>query len=334
MSFFKVNSLSTSYGLALVLICGLALSSAPRLSAQAIPLETATAFIELFRPEELSTLQRPFHDPRRKTWDRIPKVREGYRVEDMSIPQRTALHTMLHTFLTMRGYLLVTTIMFNEDIQQKREPELGRTQYWMEIFGTPAPDSLWGWQLEGHHLSLNLTYKGDSLISHTPFLIGSNPQVVTEEEERAGFMYLYRQELLIGRAVDSLTPEQREVGYSDAPQPNNMFGEIYRDTLYTPYRGLRVYEDSSEVLFPAKYVAVGYLSNIMSDDEYFFDLNKQVDTSDTEFFFMGDTKFNGRHYYSLYNKKHLIECENYGNHTHHLWRSTNDFGQEYIDKLK
>jgi hypothetical protein len=42
---------------------------------------------------------------------------------------------------------------------------------------------------------------------------------------------------------------------------------------------------------------------------------------------MANTHYNEEHYYRLYNQEHLVECENYGNHTHHFWRSANDFGQ-------
>lgn len=46
------------------------------------------------------------------------------------------------------------------------------------------------------------------------------------------------------------------------------------------------------------------------------------------FFFMGEYEFNGRHFYWLKNDIEMIECENYGGHPHHLWRSTNDFGSK------
>ena len=48
------------------------------------------------------------------------------------------------------------------------------------------------------------------------------------------------------------------------------------------------------------------------------------------FFFIGSPHYNGRHYYRVENGEVLIECENYGNHTYHLWRSTNDFGMNSI----
>ena len=73
--------------------------------------------------------------------------------------------------LKTQGYLSVTAVMFNEDIQQKFEPTLGRNEYWVEIFGDPSSDNYWGWKLEGHHLSLNFTFKGNKMISNSPFLM-------------------------------------------------------------------------------------------------------------------------------------------------------------------
>ena len=184
--------------------------------------EVASALVHSFPESERAVFQRSFDDKRRKTWDRIPKVREGMKMDAMSKEQKTLLHELLRACLTREGYLLVTSVMFNEDIQQKFEPELGRNAFWLEIFGKPSEDSTWGWQLEGHHLSLNLTFKGSVMISHTPFLFGSNPQVADSDADRNGLCFVYEEESIAGALADSLNDSQRKRGYAAEGQPENM----------------------------------------------------------------------------------------------------------------
>src|SRR5664279_6512366 len=99
----------------------------------------------------------------------------GFKLSHFTQNQKIALHELIRGCLSTQGYLTVTALMFNEDIQQKVEPALGRNEYWAEVFGSPSSNSFWGWKLEGHHLSLNFTFKGDTMISNSPFLVGTNP---------------------------------------------------------------------------------------------------------------------------------------------------------------
>ena len=75
--------------------------------------------------------------------------------------QRAHAHDLLSAGLSQRGYLTATTIMDLETVLRAlerggrfdRDPEL----YFFTIFGTPSPQSAWGWRVEGHHLSLHFT---------------------------------------------------------------------------------------------------------------------------------------------------------------------------------
>lgn len=54
--------------------------------------------------------------------------------------------------------------------------------YYFAVFGYPGPGP-WGLRFEGHHLSLNLTYNADEMISGTPLFLGSNPEPFDESSE-------------------------------------------------------------------------------------------------------------------------------------------------------
>jgi hypothetical protein len=69
---------------------------------------------------------------------------------------------LLATSLSAKGLEKATTIMSLEQVlfemegpngKMKRDPEL----YYFSIFGTPDAKGTWGWRVEGHHISLNLT---------------------------------------------------------------------------------------------------------------------------------------------------------------------------------
>ena len=74
-------------------------------------------------------------DANRLAWSRLPGDRPGLKMTEMDAAQKTAFHRMLRAFFPSAGYLKITAIMFNEDIQKNNEPELGKNEYWLLIFG-------------------------------------------------------------------------------------------------------------------------------------------------------------------------------------------------------
>ena len=55
-----------------------------------------------------------------------------------------------------------------------RPGEYSEWFYWISLFGKPAPDAAWGWQIDGHHLNVNCFVLGDQLVL-TPNFMGSEP---------------------------------------------------------------------------------------------------------------------------------------------------------------
>lgn len=287
-------------------------------------------FYQSLSPEQQEMYYRTFADARRTTWERLPKEREGLKLADLTESQKTKFHRFLQSALSSEGYLMVTAIMFNEDIQKRFEPYLGRNEFYMELFGMPDADAYWGWQLEGHHLSVNLTFHGDKLISHTPFLLASNPQIVNSDRERNGLCLLYLEEQLAGELAASLQGENKEKGYTDKTRPSQVFGEKDKSTLKAPDDGVLLKELSPDQQEQARELASAYLRYFRLPSKAGTSQLETLTSGTTRFFFMQDTDYNGEHYYRIYNQDHLIECENYGNHAHHFWRSANDFGQAEI----
>ena len=124
-----------------------------------------------------------FKDQERENWHFIPKDRKGLTVKEMTAPQRKLAFTLLHSGMSDMGYSKATNIMSLENIlhemegaNQKfpRDPEL----YHFFVFGKPSTTDAWGWRVEGHHLSVNVTVDKDQVVSVTPSFMGTNPAEV------------------------------------------------------------------------------------------------------------------------------------------------------------
>lgn len=302
------------------------LNPRPGAGSRAVALE----LYHSFSGEQLQQYFRPFEDERRMTWERLPKTREGIKIADLSEVQKNLFHRFLQASLSSEGYLMVTAVMFNEDIQQRFEPYLGKNEYYIELFGMPEEGKYWGWQLEGHHLSVNLTFHGDELISHTPFLLASNPQIVNSDRARNGLCLVYLEEQLAGELAESLEGEAKDLGYTDRQRPPQVYGEKNKAGLESPGEGVPV--EHLEAAQKEKFLALAkaYLRYFNYPPSRQNSLLKELTDKRTRFFFMQQPHYNEEHYFRIRNDRHLIECENYGNHSHHFIRSVNDFGQAVI----
>ena len=188
----------------------------------------ANKFLDSLTAEQKLIAQIKFEDTIRMRWQREPGQRQGLKMDSLSEGQKIAFHELMRGCLSSQGYLKVTAEIFNEDIQKKFEPNLGRNEFWLEIFGNPLAAGLWGWKLEGHHLTVNFTFNGNNMISHTPFLIGSNPANSKTDSVRAGLLILHNEDELARRLVNSFTDAQLKEGYTTEKRPEIVFGEQHK----------------------------------------------------------------------------------------------------------
>ena len=79
--------------------------------------------------------------------------------------------------------------------------------YYFSIFGTPGSAEPWGWQVDGHHLSLNMTVIGGERISVTPSFFGANPAEVPHGPHK-GLRILKEEEDAARSLLRSLDAEQ------------------------------------------------------------------------------------------------------------------------------
>jgi len=152
--------------------------------AQAVAESTrtaATAVLASLTDEQKKLAVYDIKAPLRKDWHFIPRERKGLMFGDMTVEQKTLVHKLMQTALSDSGYLKATDIIWLESVLYElsnQSPMRSPNNYVLQIYGDPADEkAAWGWRLEGHHLSINLTYTPDG-IGVTPLFFGTNPAVV------------------------------------------------------------------------------------------------------------------------------------------------------------
>ena len=148
-------------------------------------IEAAKNLISSLSVEQKTKGMLAFNDPDRLEWSNLPLesvVRKGLKFNELSDSQRQKVHTLLRTALSPQGYLKVLFIIqydegTHERLSAAKSPiaqRYGNQNYWITFFGEPSDKGIWGWQFEGHHLSLNFTHSPTG-VTCTPMFTGINP---------------------------------------------------------------------------------------------------------------------------------------------------------------
>ena len=91
-------------------------------------------------------------------WEQYP-LRHGVSLDQMSASQRDAALELLRVSLSVRGFETARNVMKLNEVLGEITGNwefFGEWFYFLCIFGTPSMDEPWGWQIDGHHLNLNL----------------------------------------------------------------------------------------------------------------------------------------------------------------------------------
>jgi hypothetical protein len=286
--------------------------------AQHLSTKLAVQIIELSAKKN-QQVQFDFNSPFRTEWRRTPGSRNGIALFNMDLQQKDVLHKLLSTSLSSSGYNKLTHILFNEDLSKDFDPETGQNKYWFAIYGTPGDNNNWGWRLEGHHLSLHFTLKGERVLSTTPFEIGSYPAIVENDSVRAGFRNLSHEIDLGFEVINSLNTTQLKKAIIAIARPNErMMGESYSLNRMTPI-GLPLKEMNEIQRSIVKKLVGEYLGNFASLES--------IDYSTLHLAWWGPTDNTATYWYRLHSSEFLIDFENIGNHIHCVMRFLKkDFG--------
>src|SRR6516164_2739126 len=133
----------------------------------------ASAFLAALAAEQRERACRDFGDERRD-WSFLPeRNRAGLPIGALRDRQRRLAHELIMAGTSLPGYAKVVSVMAMEHVLRALAPAAADLfdpeRYCLRVFGTPG-DQVWGWQLAGHHVSLNFTIVGGRYVSPTPSL--------------------------------------------------------------------------------------------------------------------------------------------------------------------
>jgi hypothetical protein len=217
-------------------------------------IEAVGALLVRLTPAQKAASRFPVDSEQWRHWQNTELYVEhhGLRLDEVGEELRDAVMAVLRASLSAHGYELSRDVMrlnrFLGDLVGGPEV-LGEWAYTFCLFGEPSMSEPWGWQLFGHHLSLNCFVLGEQMVV-TPAFWGAEPSFADhgpfagthlfQDEERAG--------LTLMRSLSAQQQKSAIVAHSmmggDLPEGRRHFadnlhlGGAFQDNRIVPYEGL------------------------------------------------------------------------------------------------
>jgi len=217
--------------------------------------EAVNALLGVLTPGQRAALCLPVDSELWRHWQNTELYVEhhGLRLDEASASVQEAVMAVLRASLSHKGYEIARRVMqlnrFLGDLVCG-PAVLGEWAFTFCLFGTPSDSEPWGWQLFGHHLSLNCFVIGRQIVL-TPCFLGAEPNYADagrfagmrlfEDEERVGLALMrslsagQQQQAIVAHAMvgGDLPPGRRH--FAD----NLHLGGAFQDNRIVPYEGLR-----------------------------------------------------------------------------------------------
>ncbi|MBK5272852.1 MAG: DUF3500 domain-containing protein [Bacteroidia bacterium] len=318
--------------------------------------KSASAFIHSLSPEQKNTAVLTFDDSARMKWNNLPvglRPRAGLNIGSMSDDQRKLLHRILSVSLSSQGYLKATSIMhldnllnwyydtlyykktINDTVYERMKAlKWSHRNFFLAFFGQPS-DSIWGYKLEGHHLSINFTFVKNKL-SVTPLFVGTDPAEYPNSEY-AGWRVLGQEEDLGIKLIHMLSTTQQ--------QKATMSKEVPKDIITAAESGKRLVDDwgikgaemNKQERDILQYIVREFVFNL-EYEKALAEYDKIIKAGVDKIYFgwIGSYEEDKPHYYVLNGPTFLIEFDNVGfngnaNHIHAIWREKgNEYGEDVL----
>jgi len=279
-----------------------------------------------------------FTDDERFDWAYTPGYRKGVSFRDMTPSQRAAATALMQSTLSVPGVAKAEAVMALEAVLAEvegssldyRDPE----KYFISVFGVPGRDP-WGWRLEGHHLSVNVTAAAPGEVSVTPVFLGTNPAEIPGGP-RKGERVQRDEYVLALRLAGSLTEAQRSQALLRGRSLGNVVAGPGRGDALAAPEGLPVASLNAHqqtILIDLIRTYVG-----LARDEIgrpYMDLVR-ASWAETRVAWAGPMAEGEAFYYRIHGPRLLIEFDNSqndANHIHSLWRDpANDFGRDDLHR--
>ncbi|MGC1241281.1 MAG: DUF3500 domain-containing protein [Chryseosolibacter sp.] len=282
----------------------------------------------------------PYGDEERFNWHFVPRERNGLPFKEMTEKQHQAALALLKTCLSEQGYQKANNIIALENVLREVESRPADDtyrdpmNYSITVFGTPSADSLWGWRLEGHHISINFSSANGEIISSTPTFWGSNPAVVRTGRYRG--RQILKQETDLGfTLVNSLDMKQLRTAVISDKAPSDIFTGNQRKAELQEPKGLAYTEMNDQQKKLLMQLLNVYVKNYqLGFSKRLMDKVEKAGIDSLTFAWAGSLQPGAGHYYRIQGPMLLIEydnTQNNANHVHSVVRDlTNDFAEDIL----
>jgi Protein of unknown function (DUF3500) len=283
----------------------------------------------------------PFDTDERFVWAYTPGQREGLAIRDMRPGQRSAAMAIVEASMSQRTAREIAAIMALEtvlgEIEQtagragwlRRDPEL----YWFAVFGEPGAGA-WSWRVGGHHVAVQVTLDGQTVLGATPSFLGANPAVVPGGPA-AGMRTLTGEELLARELHVALTPAERLRAVIDDRAPADILTGIGRRAdLHNVPAGVRHANLGAARAALFERLIRHYVERLRPDLAGPAWDRLASELGDVTFAWAGSDAPGRGHYYAIRGPSLVIEYDNTqngANHIHSVWRDLeNDWGGDVL----
>jgi hypothetical protein len=334
-------------GLVLAVFSAVVVSAQRTPTAAASMSSAATRFLDALNADQRKQATYPLESDEYLHWNFIPDEtfpRNGLPLKAMTEPQQKLAHELLKSGLSERGYQTYTSIIALENILRVVEGGRGdgrgrgmardASAYRFTVFGQPSTTGVWGWRVEGHHVSLHFLINKGTVAASTPSFAGSNPAEVQDGPEK-GKRVLAMLEDSARTLVTALDQKQRAAAIINTTAPNEIVTTNQLDIKPLSPDGIRASALTAAQRDLLTKVIDAY-AGLMAPDVAAQRMAKikAAGIENVGFAWAGPVERGQLHYYRVQGPTFLIEfdnTQNNGNHVHSIWRDFNgDFGRDLL----
>jgi hypothetical protein len=311
--------------------------------------ECANRFLAALDANQRGKATFPFDADERMNWHFIPNgtriavdnlgERKGLPLREMAPYQKHLAGALLAAGLSQTGYIKAVTIMSLEDVLKVMENDSGEhrnpEKYYFSLFGTPSDSGIWGYRLEGHHLSQNYTVVKGNVING-PSFFGANPAEV-RQGPRKGLRTLAREDDLGIELIRAFDEQQRKVAIVEPTAYAEILTAASRKAaLQGQPSGLEASKMNATQFDALMALLEEYARNV--PDELAENRMAQINKAGRNIYFAwaGGINQGDPHYYRVQTSSFLIELDDtqdHANHIHSVWRDfTGDFGRDLLQE--
>jgi hypothetical protein len=186
----------------------------PGLASAADLLAAVQKFLATLEPEKRQAASFGWNGSEWRGWNYFGGgglIKPGLRLEQMSGAQKEAAWAVLAALMSPEGIAKTRNVMLLQDVLAalgNGAGERSSERFSFAVFGSPAERGLWGFRLEGHHLSQSIAVRDGRIVSVTPSSFSAYPNRVSSGRH-AGLNTLKDEEALARRLIGDLAPKLR-----------------------------------------------------------------------------------------------------------------------------